>query len=107
VKNKSSGMQLILGDLIQERWRQDRLHGAGRVLNPTARLAILAEEFGEVAKEVMERVDGRGDVARLRSELVETAACAVAWIEQLDDQEPGVPATPEPEASPPLVTEGV
>jgi NTP pyrophosphatase (non-canonical NTP hydrolase) len=104
--NKSNGMQLILGDLIQERWRQDRKHGSGRVLNPTARLAILAEEFGEVAKEVMERVDGRGDVARLRSELVQTAACAVAWIEQLDSQDPAVPA-PAPEPSPsPLVTEG-
>jgi hypothetical protein len=84
----SNGIQLILEDLLKERWRQDRKHGAARVLNPTARLAILAEEFGEVAKEVMERVDGNGDAARLRAELVQTAACAVAWIEQLDREDP-------------------
>jgi NTP pyrophosphatase (non-canonical NTP hydrolase) len=83
--SRPNDIQGILGDLIQERWRQDKKHGADRQLSPPSRLAILAEEFGEVAKEVNEFMHGCGNKVRLREELVQTAASAIAWIEQLDN----------------------
>jgi len=42
--------------------------------------AVLGEEFGEVCKAWLER-----DVAGLRAELIQTAAVAIAWIEELDN----------------------
>ena len=42
------------------------------------RLAVLAEECGEVARSVLER-----DEVNLRTELVQVAAVAVAWLESL------------------------
>lgn len=52
-----------------------------------AKLAILAEEFGEVSHELTEALN-RGDIEApdldaLRDELVQVAAVAVAWIESL------------------------
>lgn len=73
-----------------ERERQEILKRSGRFLLSCAdeqpnmrRLAILAEEFGEVAHEVSEENDGRGDVERLKVELVQTAAVCLAWLEGL------------------------
>jgi hypothetical protein len=50
------------------------------------RLAVLAEEFGEVAKEVCNLMAGADPrvKALLREELVQVAAVCVAWIEGLD-----------------------
>ncbi len=50
------------------------------------RLAVLAEEFGEIAKELNEiRVGSPGSgIGRLRAELVQVAAVAVAWVEGID-----------------------
>jgi NTP pyrophosphatase (non-canonical NTP hydrolase) len=42
--------------------------------------AVLGEEFGEVCKAWLER-----DIAGLREELIQTAAVAIAWIEELDN----------------------
>ncbi len=66
--------------------------------------AVLGEEFGECCKAWIER-----DVAALREELIQTAAVAVAWIEELDNggartrplpasapRSPGVSADEEP-----------
>ena len=48
-------------------------------------LAVLMEEVGEAAREVLrQRVVGDGDVRRLREELVQVAAVAVQWVEALD-----------------------
>lgn len=47
-------------------------------------LAILGEEYGEVAKEIAEASARPLDVAHLREELVQTAAVAAAWIEAID-----------------------
>lgn len=68
-----------IADLQAERERQDKTfhhqdHAASRWL------AILTEEVGEVAKEV---VDAES-VGRLRAEIVQVAAVAVAWLEALD-----------------------
>ena len=43
-------------------------------------LTILAEEFGEVAKALLESDDG------LANELLQTAAVCVAWLESLERQ---------------------
>ena len=42
--------------------------------------AVLGEEFGEVCKAWLER-----DTVELRVELIQTAAVALAWIEELDN----------------------
>ncbi len=52
----------------------------------TYRLAVLGEEFGEVCHELVESNDAPSEdvVARVRTELVQLAAVAVAWIEGID-----------------------
>ena len=62
------------------------------------RLAILTEEVGEVAKELCEwdRLDHRlpgptysealSSESRIRAELVQVAAVAVAWVETIDER---------------------
>jgi hypothetical protein len=81
----------VICSVITERLRQCQLKESGKFLLSCAdpqpnsrRLAILAEEFGEVAREVSEENDGRGDVTRLRMELVQVAAVCLAWIEGLE-----------------------
>ena len=48
-------------------------------LRPTP-LSILGEEIGEVGRALF---DSEGDAA-LRAELIQVAACALAWIESID-----------------------
>lgn len=91
----------ICGAIAVERMRQERLRQTGRFRFTAAsrdcpdglRLAILTEELGEVARVLCER-DMLSDeqdllVARreLRTELVQVAAIAVAWVEHLDELE--------------------
>lgn len=88
-----------------ERRRQDDLRDAGRFaftladplgLHTSAKLALLTEELGEVAKEAntlagMRQARGTlGTRQALRVELVQLAAEAVAWIEALDDEIGGI-----------------
>lgn len=78
-----NGLPEVLADLSIERLRQDRLWGEQNH-EPATWLAILGEEFGEVAKEVAEsRINPLGDMA-YRTELIHVAAVAVAAIEALD-----------------------
>jgi NTP pyrophosphatase (non-canonical NTP hydrolase) len=42
--------------------------------------AVLGEEFGECCKAWLER-----DTGQLRAELIQTAAVALAWVEELDN----------------------
>ena len=42
--------------------------------------AVIGEEFGEACQAWLER-----NTAALRVELIQVAACAVAWIEELDN----------------------
>jgi NTP pyrophosphatase (non-canonical NTP hydrolase) len=52
-------------------------------------LPVLTEELGEVAKEICDHRHGKFDrneyKSRLRAELVQVAAMAVAWIEACDE----------------------
>jgi NTP pyrophosphatase (non-canonical NTP hydrolase) len=83
----------IYEDISEERARQERLREEGRFKETCAsatmpdltRLAVLAEEFGEVARAVLEQEDANDKHGKdLRKELVQVAAVAVAWIEGLD-----------------------
>ena len=81
-------------EAIQEVYHQDQLARAGRFhgthIMPggpdMARLAVLAEEFGEVSHEVTEgMMDSAYPNAELRKELVQVAAVTIAWIAALDE----------------------
>lgn len=68
----------VLLDIVVERSRQDAKWGTQRE-HPNAHwLAILTEEVGEAAKEVLDK-----DNTRLYQELVQVAASAVCWLEAL------------------------
>jgi NTP pyrophosphatase (non-canonical NTP hydrolase) len=77
-------MNGVIQEIRAERWRQECKIQTGNIpwdcANPTvsddAKLAVLAEEFGEVARALLE---GDG----LREELIQTAAVALAWAESL------------------------
>lgn len=71
----------ICQEVIAERQQQDEKWGYDRVLSSYSRLAVLMEEVGEAARACLER-----DYPNLREELVQVAACAVAWVEQMDAQ---------------------
>jgi hypothetical protein len=82
----------ILAEVHDERERQEQLCAQGFFeatcagqLTELERLAVLAEEFGEVAHEIGDLVAGKTlDRAALRVELIQLAAVAVAWVEGLD-----------------------
>jgi NTP pyrophosphatase (non-canonical NTP hydrolase) len=65
--------EIIIDAILEERRRQDRLH---TWTNKTNRLAILAEEMGEIAA----ALQGEGS---LEEELVQLAAVCVRWLEEL------------------------
>jgi hypothetical protein len=86
----------ILHDVAAERLRQERLCAAGEFpatlahdshLTPSDKLAVVAEEFGEVAEIIADGLAARRapDADHLREELIQVAACCVAWVEYLDD----------------------
>ncbi len=103
----------ICNDIVQERHRQEHLLAQGKfpwscddlTVPDIKKLGVLAEEFGEVAKEaaqIQEQYDRtwpgenedvvaeslarsvRRRRGRLRAELVQVAAVCVAWCESLD-----------------------
>ena len=82
---------LILGELLVERERQEKKFGVDQYLDISDSdcLAVLIEEVGEVARELNEILLGNSSTEayhrRLRKELLQTAAVAVAWIEALDE----------------------
>lgn len=75
----------IMGRIWSERDRQDVLwpeQAPGQRLappDPKTMLAVLTEEVGEVAKAILEADDDE-----LRTELVQTAAVCVKWLELMD-----------------------
>lgn len=90
-----------LQDVYRERVRQDTLQSQGKFpftcaqdgLSMPEKLAVLAEEFGEVSREVTEAINVRHltqeeltkpQTKRLRDELIQVAAVAVAWAESLN-----------------------
>ena len=86
----------MLSDIADERDRQEVLRESGKFSATCATvgehrmddfqcLAVLGEEFGEVSRAVCEQIAGNiENRAHLRTELVQVAAVAVAWVERLD-----------------------
>lgn len=103
----------VLELITKERAHQDALVKKGKFAWNCAfdgppyseKLAVLMEEVGEVAREVVEHIIATGKYAadpvlkampphredhfreRLREELVQVAACCVAWVEHLSGAE--------------------
>lgn len=75
---------LIADERARQRdlWRGDHRWGRGDcssdAVAPIVKVAVLAEECGEVARAVL-----AGDMDAARRELVQVAAVAVAWLEGL------------------------
>lgn len=69
-------------DIIDERERQDQKWGFPQKNTYCEWSSILAEETGELAKELNELNFGRGDRSRMIIEAVQVAAVALAILEQ-------------------------
>lgn len=91
----SPRMEAVMA-VLKERERHDELKEAGRfpytVADPVTnerRYLILAEELGEVAREVqgLLGVAPDSDGSGLRNELIQVAAIAIGWVEGLDNDE--------------------
>ncbi len=73
----------VLHDVWGERDRQDAKWGGTPGIDRRddhTYPAVLGEELGEACQSWLER-----DVTNLRAELIQVAAVAVAWIEELDN----------------------
>lgn len=84
--------QALFKEVAAEGVRAKRIHGQPADRSGLIWLAILAEEFGEAAKEVVQgeiqplnRVQAEY-LARLRSELVQVASVTMRWLAQVDHQ---------------------
>lgn len=79
-----SRMESVCSEIKDERWRQECKVRTGKIpwdcadpqIDEDRKLAVLGEEFGEVARALIE---GKG----LRAELIQVAAVATAWAESL------------------------
>jgi len=104
----------ILNEIGDERQRQEKLRREGKFLwtcaephkDNSQKLAVLAEEFGEIAKEVTEQIieldkyrkemlnhpkhRKLARIAALRKELIQVAAVCTAWVEGLDVEEAAI-----------------
>lgn len=76
---RAQEMDVLVGEVLNERMRQDAKWGWPRHLDATLWSTVLLEEVGEVARAVLER-----DRLNLRQELVQVAAVALAWLERGD-----------------------
>lgn len=77
---------LVSNEIVEERWRQEEKFSAGETcanpeMDPGIKLAVLAEEFGEVANAMLEKKP----VDELKGELIQVAAVAAAWAESLTE----------------------
>lgn len=69
---------VVLDEISEERDHQLRKWGE-QTHDPAWWYVILGEEFGEAGREIFEHND-----KRLREELIQVAAVAVAWLEDID-----------------------
>lgn len=78
-------LQLVL----EERIRQDWKWGPARDLPDEVWLAILMEEVGEAAEAVLNSLvpGSQVDAGSLRTEVVQSCAVALAWLEALGRRE--------------------
>jgi hypothetical protein len=89
VEIRLSPIEVILANVLEERARQDKKFPGHSIAAPSltdgTRLRIIVEEVGEVAEAMdTQHANTKRD---LRAELVQVAACAVGWLEALDQGE--------------------
>lgn len=79
--------ELLFEEIVEERRQQDAKWGPNslRCVDPCQRLCVLVEEVGEAAQVVNDLRDPGKSVksTRLREELIQVAAVALAWLEVL------------------------
>ena len=84
--------------VLKERRRQEQLKKEGKfyfdcgekAVSHIRKLAVLSEEFGEVAKLICDldsSVKPTFTTEELRKELIQVAAVCVAWVESLDNED--------------------
>jgi len=73
----------VIDDVVLEREKQDAKWGEQNHV-PYVWLAVLTEEVGEVAQEILRGDFGGKSVADYRTELIQVAAVAIAATECLD-----------------------
>lgn len=73
----------VVFDVLEERRRQDQKLGGWPGVDhiDNRYVSVLGEEFGGVCKA---RLEGGHYSSELRAELIQVAAVAVAWVEQID-----------------------
>lgn len=89
-KAEKAGRLVVLPDgkatwikaILAERDRQDKKWGYPQENTYCEWASILAEETGELAREMNELNFGRGDVSRMEAEAVQVAAVALSILEQ-------------------------
>lgn len=92
----------IFDDIVLERERQERLKLQKRFqytladpeMNDYERLAAIVEEVGEVSTCILEESKLCADSGKnhnLRAELIQVAACCVAFVEHLDKKAKAAP----------------
>jgi len=73
----------VLDRIVQERGYQDAKWGEQNHTDEWW-LAILGEEYGEVAQAILHDEFGGNHAGTLRAEMVQLAAVAIAWLECMD-----------------------
>ena len=81
-------MEEILQEVRKERARQDEKWGEQNH-EPFAWMTILGEEYGEACRGTLENRFGKGPLEAYRTELIHTAAVAVAAVECFDRNKVG------------------
>ncbi len=71
-------MRAVDAELVRASEKHGDASMSGAAMSSAQRYVVLGEECGEVARAVLD-----GDDAALRSELIQVASCAVAWLGRL------------------------
>ena len=79
----TNSFRRVMGDVLHERGQQDSKWGEQNH-SPFTYLTILGEEYGEACQAALHLEFGGPEADKLREELVQVAAVAVAFIECLD-----------------------
>lgn len=92
--DKRNAQSHALYEISLEREAQDKKWGFPQKNTYCEWSSILAEEVGELAKELNELNFGRGDRERMRAEAVQVAAVAISILvhDNLDEIEPAMKA---------------
>lgn len=78
-------MKHIFKRIKQERKRQNKKWGEYAAVHPFAKIVVLTEEVGEVARAAHDAVYGNGNWSAYKEELIQVAATAVQMIEHIDE----------------------